>query len=435
MNLKKFRVFIGLQEISGYYANLKKGFRELGVDCTFVDLTANHRFGYDGDDKNNFLVRWFKWFSQYRERIPKENIFTRQMITWLRNLLKCPIFLWVLIRYDVFIFGYTSSFFAFKDIPLLKFFKKKIIYVFHGTDSRPPYLNGFLINSRFSVDQIIQMTQSVKEKIRIIEKYADVIVNHPPMAQFLERPFVMGYYIGIPFNSPVSELKQKPARLSNSIRILHCPSNPEAKGTHIIRRAIDVLKSKGYEIEYIELINQHHSVVLDNLQECDFIIDQSFSDTSMAGFAAEAAFFGKPAIVGGYYANQIARDYPPEIIPPSHFCHPDEIETAVEKLIVDEKYRLELGKQAQSYVYANWTPKRVAEHFLMLVNGEIPQEWLYNPRNICFFYGAGAHESYLRDLVRNAIEKGGTDALQLRDKPELEQMLVRWAGLASTGGR
>ena len=35
------RVFIGLTEISGYGANLKRGLEALGIDAVFLDLTEN----------------------------------------------------------------------------------------------------------------------------------------------------------------------------------------------------------------------------------------------------------------------------------------------------------------------------------------------------------------------------------------------------------
>ena len=35
------RVFLGLTEVAGYYRNLERGFRELGIDAHFFDLSGN----------------------------------------------------------------------------------------------------------------------------------------------------------------------------------------------------------------------------------------------------------------------------------------------------------------------------------------------------------------------------------------------------------
>jgi len=43
--------------------------------------------------------------------------------------------------------------------------------------------------------------------------------------------------------------------------------------------------------------------VLEELGKCDFVIDQAFADYGMAGFATEAAWFGKTAVVGGYQSE------------------------------------------------------------------------------------------------------------------------------------
>lgn len=46
------RVFLGLTGFSGYYRELKAGFRELGVKCTFIDLMGNPR-DYRGRDEGS----------------------------------------------------------------------------------------------------------------------------------------------------------------------------------------------------------------------------------------------------------------------------------------------------------------------------------------------------------------------------------------------
>ena len=82
--------------------------------------------------------------------------------------------------------------------------------------------------------------------------------------------------------------------------ILHAPSNPEAKGTAKIISAIDSLKSTDKNFELILLEDQGNLEGLQAIRECDFVINKLYPDTHMAGFPCEAAWFGKPAIVGGY---------------------------------------------------------------------------------------------------------------------------------------
>src|SRR5206468_9989151 len=152
-------------------------------------------------------------------------------------------------------------------------------------------------------------------------------------------------------------------------------------------------------------------------------------DVSMAGFAAEAAMFGKPAIVGTYAKEDLERPFHHTQMgmPPVHLCHPEGIEMAIEKLIVDKEYRLELGGNAREFVQDNWTAKKVAERYLRLIEGSIPQDWVCDPQDIRYMHGACLPEERVKRLLRAVVEEGGKAALQLSDKPELERLLLQFA--------
>jgi hypothetical protein len=62
-----------------------------------------------------------------------------------------------------------------------------------------------------------------------------------------------------------------------------------------------------------------------------------------------------------------------------------------------------------------------------LIEGDIPEEWLRDPREIRYMQGACIPEERARSLVRKVIEKGGREALQVSDKPELEALFVKFA--------
>lgn len=427
------RIFIGLTEIAGYCKNLKKGFNELGVDCEFINLTP-HPFQYGGDDTPNNLVSFVRYCGQQRISTPRNRILAKGFWIGLLTIMRPLLFVWALFRYDVFIFGFHTSFLGFYDLPILKLFNKKVIYMYLGSDSRPPYIDGFIQpgTSDKKIKQLVSLTKAKKKNVQIIDKYADIIINYPPMAYFHQREFVLGLVIGIPFSldgkTHEQEIKiSNQEDSSNSIRILHSPSNPEVKGTAIIRQTIERLKQKGYQIDFIEITGQPNEVVLNELSKCDFIIDQLYSDTPLAGFATEAAFFGKPAVVGGYYNKMIRDDIPANAIPPSLYCHPDEIEDAIEKMIVDAQYRVRLGIEAHKFVTENWSSKKVAEKYLRIINGDIPNEWLYDPKQIKYIYGAGLPEERVKEIIRGMVTTGTRDALQLQDKPELEKSMLEFA--------
>jgi len=423
MSLKRNpKILIGLHEVAGYNGNLKKGFDELEIRSIFMEL-SDHPFKYGGSETNNVLIKLIRYFAN-KMSTQKEKALNKFFWLYCQQAAKFFLFLCVLFKYDVFIFGYKTSFLHFYDLPILKFFKKKIVYIFYGSDSRPPYINGYYLD--LPIQEAIKAAYVQKKQIKRIERYADFIISHPASSHFHERKFIPCMRMGIPFL--LDWHKNVASMLSDhKLRILHAPSDPKRKGTEIIRKIIKKMQLKGHSIELIEIIRKTNAEVLDELSRCDFIIDELYSDAAMAGFATEAAFFGKPAIVGGYANIYDWGELTDEMIPPVHHCHPDEIEEAVEKLIVDEAYRKELGEKAKQFVQKYWSAKYVAERYLRLIKGEIPEDWFYDPPNISYLHGWGLSEQDAKTFLRQVIKNGGLKALQLSDKPELEQKFVEFA--------
>jgi glycosyltransferase involved in cell wall biosynthesis len=335
-------------------------------------------------------------------------------------------FIWAFYHYNVFLFGFGLSFFPLHlDLPILKFFDKKIIFTFFGSDERPPYINGTLLNRNPELEDYKKKSQEIKSNIVSIEKYADHIITLPASAHFHQKKSIDWLLIGIPIallsHNDSGQTKTK------SIRILHSPSNPTAKGSTQIRSAIAELRQKGYCIDFVEITKRPHCDVINALQECDFVVDQVYSDSPMAVFAAEAAWFGKPAVLGGYYADYVHNDYAPEDIPPSLYCHPDEITSSIERLIIDKEYRQELGRQACNFVKTKWTSEQVAFRYLQIIEDTIPKKFIFNPNYIQYVQGGGMSESRNKDVIRRMIEKYGIGSLCLSDKPKLEQRFIEYA--------
>jgi glycosyltransferase involved in cell wall biosynthesis len=419
--MKINRVFLGPIEIAGYNKNLKAAFQDLGIECTFID-TRNHSFQYGGSDTPNIIVSGKIWAN--KKVSLNKNILIKNFYFFISCIFSFLLFLWALYAFNVFIFS-SISFLDGPDLPILRLFNKKIIFVFFGSESRPLYISNK--ENEHSIGKFTEQISRQKRKLQKIEKYADVIISNPPSSQFLEKKFIQWLTIGIP-QKYTSSTDFVSVRENSKIRIFHSPSNPVLKGTEKIRKSIQALKEKGYEIEYVEVIGKQHSIVIDELKKCDFAIDQIYSDTPMATFATEAAWHGKPSVVGGYYADYILCDVSEDMIPPSLYCHPDKIQDSIERMIVDTSFRNDMGKKAMEFVQKNWSPDKIAERYLRLIKGDIPAEWYYDPNNIQYLQGGGASEQFIKEILKAIIEYSGIDSLQVSDKPNLEKRFKDFAG-------
>ncbi len=433
---KKSKILIAPIEIAGYYANLAKGFKELGVEHDFVVYTS-HSFGYGGESKRPILLRLADWFNQLRNErsfflIKAISIIPMRLLTYLWGIT-------AFFQYDVFVFGFGKSLFPNNiDLPVLRFFGKKIISnLSHGSEARPPYIDGSYLSKEGELSNISEIFSLVLRNKKILtkhQKYADLVIGAPySSSQFAKNAFINYLNLGIPirYNHSTeissSHVKLEYESVEKKIRILHSPSNPVSKGTSQITKAIENLKSKGYFIDFVLIHNRPFQEVLYEIERCDFVVDQLFSDTPMAGFATEAAWFGKPAVVGGYGLEKLRRFVPDDMWPPSKISHPDRIEEAIEELLMSKDNREKLGKAAQTFVRDKWNAVEVAKKYLCLINGEIPVGWSINPLEIEYLEGVGQPIPRTKLTIRELTSAYGVDALQLSHRPELEALFVKFA--------
>lgn len=424
------RIFVGPLEISGLVEGLVCGLREAGCEAEAV-ISIPHPFSYGSAPSNRLLMIWQK-IGKHRSAVPRKDFFYKTTLVISHNILAWLVLSWALIRFDIFIFLFGRTITNTKfELWLLKQLGLKIIFMGVGSDTRPPYIDGALFpglgNDNLPAPSFLKkITRTCKQRLRIQEFYADYWINAPASSHFHERPYINWSAIGVP--KRITKAPTKAETGSSSVRILHSPSNAAAKGTKIILEAVGRLREKGYKIDFIEIQNVPNSRVIEELEICDFVIDQVYSDAPMAGLAIEAAFFGKPTVVGGYFSSWVSKYGDLENLPPTHFVLPENIESAIEELVKNEHMRRELGEKAREFVLKHWNPRKVADNFIRLFSDDIPDHWWCDPRSFCYVEGFGLSRERAKELVASLIAEGGVSALQLSDKPEFEDAFCKFVG-------
>jgi hypothetical protein len=435
------RVFIGLVEVAGRNAALKRGLEQLGHPTTFVNLSP-HRFQYGSDDPL-FLVRVIRRLAVLRRQLPRGIL--RPALVVPEFLSRLALLLQILATHDVFIFSSASSFFrywdyrvmsflAYWDYRLIRFFGKKLICQFHGSDSRPHYLNGaYACQPDFSIAKCARDTDAQKKRLRIIDEWADAIIDMPPQGYFHQRPYYTMLRLGLPsgpFDAPRPnpELKSAAGVSARPVRILHAPSNARYKGTAQIREMVQRLMARGLAIEFIEVQEKSNDEVVAEIQKADLVVDQLYCDFGLSALTAEALWWGKAVISGGYSADLWAKLLPAGLLPPAVHCHPADFAIRLEQLVMDGNLRLKLGAAGYDYIRRFHHPKIVADNYLKVAGGEAPAEWLYDPRQMKEVWGGFfMSEDRAQEITREVVREFGRKSLQLSDKPALEEAIVNWA--------
>lgn len=421
------RIMLGLHEISNVLQNLKKGFDTLGISSDIV-LTKDYAFGVDTD---LIAKHWSISLAKYAillHRRNKEVFLIRHILAFFSLIGRTILFVRCLTLYDTFIFVAFSSFFNFKELIILKFFKKKVIYFILGSDFRPPYLDGSHFQK--NLDEIHRLTIETKDRVKIIEQYASYIISYTAVSHFQTLPYIDYRYFGIPTDYHYIQLKSipQPYLKKGKIKIVHAPTNRVAKGTSIITQTIESLKER-YDIEFVLLSNMNNQEVLYHIATSDFVIDQLYSGGGyMARFSTEAAFFKKPSIVTGYDMSNFYENFKyQEKIPPIVYGVPEDLEKLILHLIGDEQYRIEIGEKAYNFVIREWNPIVIANKFKNLIDDNIPQEWWYNPlqNKTLWYYGRNRLEA--RQILREYIAKFGENALYMEHNQQIKQVILKFA--------
>jgi hypothetical protein len=277
--------------------------------------------------------------------------------------------------------------------------------------------------------RLARRTRRQAARIRGISRHASVVIENPLCGHFYEKPFVNFFKLGAPLD--VAALEQHPRladatppRVEGRLRVLHCPSRPEIKGSARIQAVMEKLIREGLPLEFRQLTGIPRAQVLHEITQCDFVVDELYSDSPLAGFAAEASAFGKAAIVGGYGWKLFGEFLRPEEVPPTPTCHPDELEAAIRLLAANAPLRNELGLRARVFLQSQWSEVAFAERFARVVAGEIPPDWWMQPEQVRYWHGLGLEEKEAQQLIGALVEQFGSGALQLDHVPGLRDRLV-----------
>jgi glycosyltransferase involved in cell wall biosynthesis len=420
------RILIGPVEVAGVAKGLSKGLAELGVTTQLV-LSIKHPFAYGGEKKGFLLAVW-QLLGQWRAA-PNQPFWRKALAVVLHRAWGFLVLCWALFAFDAFIFLYGQTLTdTGLELVILRRLGKKIVFINVGSDFRPPYMDGSVsppTDAAPDVSHIAQLARRAKRKIVLHEKFADFIVSSPSSAHFHERPFINWFSMGVPASFDFQPLPETEER--GCLRVVHSPSNPVAKGSQIICEVIQQLIDEGVPLELVRLQGVSNDEVLRQLQRCDFVVDQLYSDIPMAVLGSEAARLAKPCIVAGYLAGEVGAYIPQQDVPPSLYVRPEQLREAIERLVEDAEFRRDLGMRAREFVSQRWACKAVAERYLMLLNGQARSEWWFDPATIAYVGGCGMPLAHVASLLALLIETCGTQSLQVSDKPRLEQALIELA--------
>lgn len=433
--VETMRIFIGTTEISGMYRALARTLRDLGHEVHFVTYETNP-FGYGSEDTGWLIgcIRRLRGSLNADASRGRHRAWRRVVARPLLRLCEAMLFLWAAWRCDAFIFAFHQSILPkLRDLRMLRWLGRTVWMQSNGSDVRPPFIDATVTRraSPVSDPEIERVTRRCHDRIRTAERWATGSIDIPMQGLQRSHRFINWLKVGVIATPDWFPETYSPPTSSDSVRILHCPSFPAGKGSvelrAIVERLAEELAIHGIAIDYIEIVGRPNAEVLQALLSTDIVVDQLYADYGMAGLAVEAAWFGRPVVVGGYAADLWRSLLAPHELPPTHYVHPDEVAAELRRLIVDPIYRTASGRRHRSFMETTWAPRAVAERYVRLLRDDIPDDWWVTVDDALSPHGWGLPERVLRETVSTYVASCGKSALCLDHVPDRrDRLLGHW---------
>jgi hypothetical protein len=415
------RVFVGLFEIAGYYGRIVDHLRETGYPISFVELSP-HRFKYPSERPRSD----YKHASFLQNAVETRSSVLSQIKF---RLVGIHLFLWAMLKHDVFVFVAGRSFSKYNlDVLFLRMLGKRVVSaVWHGSEARPAYMDGALwelaSNTPDPIHFIYKTARRQRMHMRRLERFSSDLIAHPLTSHFLTEASICSTFIGIPPPPTLSTFDPE-LPLDYPLVIAHAPSNRFVKGSDLIHEIINRISSDLPNlIEYREIHGVSNNEVLILMQNSDLLIDQLYSDTIWPGIGVEAATCGLPMIVGNTGLNLLSKIVPSSSLPPAFVTTPADLEGMIRDLLQDLTKVQRMSSRAYDFVCQEWSVELVSKRFLQVAVDDYPNSWCFDPNSIQYVYGGGISPDQMRRILVTGTARYGLDFLSLHHRPDLVKEL------------
>lgn len=285
--------------------------------------------------------------------------FTYNLINWWRYkplalVLPWAVFLWAVLRYDIFQLYFDGGFLNRTigkrlEMPLLKLLGKKIVVSAFGGDVRVQRITQALGPYNCCMDCTQQRVACIcdedlaRRNLAHVRRYADVTLSMGDMIEYTPGSRNDGFYWAI-------DLKKWPfvgvSLTSRPVKVVHAPNHAQFKGTRFLLDAIRQLQAEGHPVELTLVQGLSIEEAMETYKQADIIADQ-FIIGWHGNFAVEGMALGKPVIA---YIRKPEAYLPAGLECPIVSANPDTLKQALITLIGDPQRRYELGIKGRRFV-------------------------------------------------------------------------------------
>jgi hypothetical protein len=425
-------------DTAGYLSGLEIGFRAIG--WTVINHALLHEFNYSGikgeevktPKSQKILLQIVRYIDNqkgflWREFARSGRIILRALSV-LSGATRLPRSLRKLQSAQVVIYNSATTLSGLLiEARIIKYLGAKVVFSYHGSDIRPVYLDGAVWRDSILPSHTIAHRARRQRRIACLsERYGSLVIAWSGITHFLTGPVLLHERAGFPLvaHSKLANIeREETTHMPNGlVRVLHVPSNPSAKGSDVVIKAVKGLWDSGVEFRFDQLTAISHDKCLTELANSQVVIDQVLSDSASGVLAAESSLLGTPVLIAGkdayWFKEKLGED-----LPKTNFVQTDDIASMLSDLIKNSELRLNLGRSASEYFHAKWAPINVVKLYLEALSGS-EQVRLDDSLEFTLPRGGFALPSEISAVVEQLVTDFGIRSLQLEHNLPLRDLIV-----------
>lgn len=183
------------------------------------------------------------------------------------------------------------------ELPILKRMGRRIIIHYRGCEARNQDLN-MKLHPRDNICQECDyngmICRASVNRVALAQKYGDeFLVTTPDMKDFMPNARHFPFFL-----PEIDYEKYKAVEIplsSRPFKIVHATNHPGIEGTRHIQAAVDALKAKGYDIDFVFLKGVRPERILEEIRTADLTIGK-MKMGYYANAQIESMFLGVPAV-------------------------------------------------------------------------------------------------------------------------------------------
>lgn len=160
------------------------------------------------------------------------------------------------------------------EVPLLKRMGRRVVAHFRGCEARNREEN-MRLHPGMNICQVCDYNATVctspvtLHRRRLAERWADAtLVTTPDMLDFMPAATVSSFFAP----ADIEPSSREPWDGSRPLKLLHVTNHPGIEGTERIRQAVEAVRARGFQIEFVYLRNISHAEVTRALHDVDLAI-------------------------------------------------------------------------------------------------------------------------------------------------------------------